>query len=68
MSSEYKCPKCGSDTILSGSVSCWCDKDFCTGQRCGADKLYANYECTNDNCKDKGTPPVTDAYYRRHLD
>ena len=67
MNKEYKCPKCNADTILSGSVSCWCDKDFCSGQRCGADKLYLDYKCTNDKCKDKGTPSDTEEYMVRHI-
>lgn len=68
MSNVYKCPKCGSETILSGSVFCLCDIDFCTGQRCGANELYANYECRNEQCKDKSTPPDTILYKKRHRD
>lgn len=68
MKNKFKCPKCEENTILSGSVSCWCDKDFCTGQRCGANKLYNDYTCTNKKCKATGTPPETEAYYKRHMD
>lgn len=64
MSEELKCPKCGSDTELSGVVHCWCDKDYCTGQRCGADELSSTYKCKS--CGATGTPPNTEAYYRRY--
>jgi len=63
---EFKCPKCGSEVVLFGHVNCLCDKDFCFGQRCGADKLFSFYECTNEKCKDKGTPPDTLSYMQRH--
>lgn len=61
-----KCPDCGSPVILKGSVTCWCDRDFCHGQRCGADKLFADYTCTNKECGKTGTPDKTEAYYERH--
>lgn len=61
-----KCPDCGSDVELSGSVSCWCDKDHCIGQRCGADELLDNYTCTNPKCGKTGTPEKTKHYYERH--
>lgn len=67
MDKEFKCPNCGSDTKLSGSVSCWCDKDFCMGQRCGADDLFNAYKCLNTNCGTTGVPPDTEAYYKRHM-
>ncbi len=66
MPNALNCPKCGSATILSGRVSCWCDKDFCSGQRCGANDLADNYACTNKECEATGTPPETSAYYSRH--
>lgn len=61
-----KCPNCGKEANASGSVSCWCDRDFCEGQRCGADRLFAEYECPF--CGSKGTPPETLAYQKAHLD
>ena len=64
--SNFKCPKCGSKVLFSGNVLCWCDKDFCSGQRCGADKLYRDYTCQNENCKHTATPPETENYYYRH--
>lgn len=67
MSNEFKCQKCGSDTELSGCVRCWCDKDFCMGQRCGADYLHAHYKCKNKDCRATGTPPDTESYYQRHM-
>jgi hypothetical protein len=59
-----ECPKCGSDAKAYGRVSCWCDKDFCNGQRCGADELAEDYECA---CGSSGTTPEAEAYYARHM-
>ncbi|ESL77662.1 Uncharacterised protein [Enterobacter hormaechei] len=61
-----KCPDCQSPVVLSGKVSCWCDRDNCFGQRCGADSLYDDYTCTNQECGKTGTPDKTKAYYERH--
>lgn len=66
MSKKIACPHCGSDADTSGTVSCWCDKDFCTGQRCGADDMAANYTCTNPNCISTGQTPEAANYYDRH--
>lgn len=63
--SNLKCPLCNSEVEFSGSVLCWCDKDNCTGQRCGANELFKNYTCKNENCKHSGTPPETENYYHR---
>lgn len=63
-----KCPDCNSSVTLSGSVTCWCDKDQCVGQRCGASQLFAKYTCDNTECKKTGTPEKTMAYYKRHSD
>lgn len=63
MTNTMKCPKCGTEATMFGSVSCWCDKDFCSGQRCGADDLFSDYSCPNGH---SGTPPDTMAYYNRH--
>lgn len=60
------CPKCGSDVELSGTVNCLCDKDFCGGQRCGANNLRRHYKCTNSDCGDEGTPPETMSYMQHH--
>ncbi len=62
-----KCPKCGSDVEFYGKVECWCDKDFCFGQRCGADQLYAYYKCKNPDCKHEGIPKDTEDYMNRHM-
>ena len=62
-----KCQDCGSPVTLSGAVSCWCDKDFCQGQRCGADDMFDKYQCTNKDCNKTGTPPETDQYRRSHM-
>jgi len=59
-----KCPKCGKDAQGSGGVSCWCDKDWCTGQRCGADHLAENFECPA--CGANGQTPEANAYYARY--
>jgi len=61
-----QCPECKSDVTLSGSVTCWCDKNYCAGQRCGADKLFRKYKCKNPDCGREGTPDLTNAYYERH--
>jgi hypothetical protein len=63
MAFKMKCPICGGEAALSGGVSCWCDKDFCMGQRCSANDLHAKYSCTNGH---GGTPSETQAYYERH--
>ncbi|MEY8199438.1 MAG: hypothetical protein RPS47_09375 [Colwellia sp.] len=59
-----KCPGCGKDAQATGSVSCLCDRDYCSGQRCHADNLRSRYEC--DNCGANGTPPNTMSYMERH--
>ena len=59
-----KCPKCGQDAKADGRVSCFCDKDFCVGQRCGADSLAENYECA---CGASGITPEAESYYARHM-
>jgi hypothetical protein len=59
-----KCPKCGSDAKTFGSVPCLCDKDFCTGQRCSANSLSAQYKCQNPECGAEGVPPDTVEYHR----
>ena len=65
MKDFIKCPKCGSDAKCFGRVSCLCDKDFCLGQRCGADKLFSNYTC--EKCGYSGTPPETQNYYDKYM-
>jgi hypothetical protein len=59
-----KCPQCDHEVILSGSVPCLCDKDFCTGQRCGANDLFYNYRCPA--CEATGTPEDTQNYINHH--
>ena len=66
MPKTIKCPECGSDAATSGVVRCWCDKDFCSGQRCGANELAADYTCTNPNCKSTGKTPEAAAYYKHY--
>lgn len=65
MMKTIKCPNCNEEAELSGRVSCWCDKDFCNGQRCGADRLYAHYKCSH--CGAEGEPEDTKNYYSRHM-
>ena len=67
MQNNHTCPKCGSEVILSGSVSCLCDKIFCMGKYCGANKLYSFYECTNAKCKNDGIPQDTKEFYNKYL-
>lgn len=67
MFQKIKCPKCGDIAHASGIVFCWCDKDFCTGQRCGADELSREYKCQNPKCGATGTPPETEAYYSMYM-
>lgn len=57
-----KCPDCGSSVTYSGNVNCLCDKDFCFGQRCGANELFRKYTCTNDDCNKTGMPEDTANY------
>ena len=45
MVGKIVCPVCGKEAEASGTVSCLCDLDFCEGQRCGADRLFAHYKC-----------------------
>lgn len=43
------CPKCLSNekvVIERKSGSCLCDRDFCFGDRCGANEMIATYKCT----------------------
>ena len=61
-----KCPVCQSPIKLSGRVACWCNKDYCHGQRCGADKLSAHYECTDELCKASGVPLDTQEYKEKY--
>lgn len=67
MENQIACPKCGGAAKTSGAVSCWCDKDFCTGQRCGANDLKKEYACTNPDCMSTGTTPEAENYYARHM-
>lgn len=60
MAKTIKCPKCGADAKAWGRVLCWCDKDFCNGQRCGADDLAEEFEC--EACGEKGTTPEAKSY------
>lgn len=60
------CPKCGSEVVLSGIVRCLCDKDYCTGQRCGASEMSRHYQCKNPDCLDEGMPDTTRVYYAVH--
>lgn len=62
------CPKCGSDLIEEGVVYCLCDKDFCMGQRCGANGLHQYDICSNPKCDYKVVPPETQSYYDRYKD
>lgn len=64
MKNKIKCPKCGHEAECSGGVSCWCDRDFCFGQRCRANELYSKYKCSY--CGSEGTPIETQQYYEYH--
>ncbi|MFY4742276.1 hypothetical protein ACOTVT_02830 [Aliarcobacter butzleri] len=64
--SDFKCPKCASEVTYSGIVKCWCDKDFCNGQRCGADELSERYTCNNKDCMHSDKPYETKMYYSIH--
>lgn len=64
MTQTIECPKCGEEANAWGRVSCWCDKDFCTGQRCGADDLAEQFECKA--CGASGTTPKAERYYAIH--
>ena len=44
MAESTMCERCGSPTIAI-KQSCLCDKDFCLGQRCGADEITKYYKC-----------------------
>lgn len=61
-----QCPNCGKDAATDGVVRCMCDKDFCLGNRCGANELAATYKCAS--CGAQGTTPEADAYRKRFLD
>lgn len=60
-----KCPECGADAQASGQVNCLCDKDFCMGQRCGADDLSREFSCAK--CGAHGVPPDTKHYRNWHI-
>lgn len=62
------CPECGSKVSLTGAVGCLCDKDFCGGQRCGANKLHHRFKCQNEKCGLEGTPRDTKIYYNVYGD
>lgn len=44
MPKTIKCESCGEDAIEI-NPKCLCDKDFCMGQRCGADEIIDHYKC-----------------------
>lgn len=67
METDYKCPKCGSGVHALKSASCFCDKDFCMGQRCGANDIVDKYRCRNTDCSHEGTTPEAEAYYRAKM-
>jgi len=64
MNQDVKCTNCGKDAQGSGSVSCWCDRDNCTGQRCSAHRLSDHFKCSH--CNTEGTPKETMNYYHYH--
>ncbi|UMM04344.1 hypothetical protein MKR81_07055 [Vibrio campbellii] len=64
MKQIVKCTKCGADAEGFGTVSCWCDKDHCLGQRCAAGDLSASFKCSH--CGSEGTPAETTRYRERH--
>jgi|GEM_PF-3469878 len=42
------CPKCKKNDDVEVNVigvSCLCDRDFCVGQRCGANDMVKSYKC-----------------------
>jgi len=60
MQKTIKCPSCGEQASAFGRVSCMCDKDFCRGQRCGANDLANEYHC--QSCGSKGPTPEAKKY------
>lgn len=60
-----KCPKCGAEMNEMGMVHCLCDKDFCTGDRCGANELHAEDVCPK--CGYSEVPQETEDYRARYL-
>ena len=67
MSANIKCEKCGSSVRPTRFATCLCDKDFCTGQRCGANDMIASYVCENPDCKfEKDTTDEYMNYMARH--
>lgn len=63
-----KCEKCDWPLSFSGVVNCLCDKDYCGGQRCGANELHRRYKCSNPDCDNEGTPGETLSYMKRHCE
>lgn len=59
------CPKCNTPMTEIGIVHCLCDKDFCEGQRCGANELHAEDVCPK--CGHHEIPIETQNYYERYL-
>lgn len=64
MDTTINCPKCGAKASTSGNASCFCDKDNCFGQRCGANDIPENYSC---ECGASGITPEAEAYYRAKM-
>ncbi|GIC75613.1 hypothetical protein FMO003_10390 [Moritella sp. F3] len=63
MDQLIKCTTCDSEAQGSGHVSCLCDKDHCSGQRCAANSLSKEFKCS---CGATGMPEQTLNYMKKH--
>lgn len=61
------CPKCKQNDdvkVHSKGVNCLCDRDFCVGQRCGANDMVESYKCKR--CNEVFTSAVYQNYREHH--
>jgi hypothetical protein len=50
-----KCPKCNNN-LTPINARCICSKDFCMGQRCGANETIDHYKCLKCEYVSEQTP------------
>ncbi len=63
MTKAISCPDCGNKVETSGKVECLCEKDWCSGHRCGAKYIPRDYSC---ECGSNGITAIAKQYIERH--
>jgi hypothetical protein len=64
MKAISSCPNSPSHRVFAVLQSCWCDKDWCIGQRCGANEIVAHYKCST--CSWQSEQTQESKLYKQH--